>query len=98
FRPTLLELVDDLRARARVVFVDAWTWLGGSQFLASPATGNYHTYLCDAGVPFIDARYPTSARGIAGKSSGGYGAMVTPMLRADLIPGDGAHNGGALFA
>ena len=97
FRPTLLELVDDLRARARVVFVDAWTSLGGSQFLDSPATGNYHTYLCDEVVPFIDARYPTSARGIAGKSSGGYGAMVTPMLRPDLFQGLATHAGDALF-
>jgi S-formylglutathione hydrolase FrmB len=97
FRPTLLELVDDLRARARVVFIDAWTSLGGSQFLDSPATGNYHTYLCDEVVPFIDARYPTSARGIAGKSSGGYGAMVTPMLRPDLFQGLATHAGDALF-
>ncbi len=42
FRPTLLELIDDLRAPARIVFVDAWTSYGGSQFLDSPATGNYH--------------------------------------------------------
>jgi S-formylglutathione hydrolase FrmB len=97
FRPTLLELVDDLRAPARVVFVDAWTSLGGSQFLDSPATGKYHTYLCDEVVPFIDARYPTSARGIAGKSSGGYGAMVTPMLRPDLFQGLATHAGDALF-
>ncbi len=97
FRPTLLELVDDLRAPARIVFVDAWTSLGGSQFLDSPATGNYHTYLCDEVVPFVDARYPTSARGITGKSSGGYGAMVTPMLRPDLFHGLGTHAGDALF-
>jgi S-formylglutathione hydrolase FrmB len=97
FRPTVLELVDDLRAPARVVFVDAWTSLGGSQFLDSPATGNYHTYLCDEVVPFVDARYPTSARGIAGKSSGGYGAMVTPMLRPDLFHGLATHAGDALF-
>ena len=102
FRPTLLELVDRLFAEegcppARVVFVDAWTSLGGSQFLDSPATGNYHAYLCDEVVPFVDARYPTSARGIAGKSSGGYGAMVTPMLRPDLFAGLATHAGDALF-
>jgi S-formylglutathione hydrolase FrmB len=102
FRPTLLELVDRLFAEegcppARVVFVDAWTSLGGSQFLDSPATGNYHTYLCDEVVAFVDERYPTSARGIAGKSSGGYGAMVTPMLRPDLFHGLATHAGDALF-
>ena len=75
----------DASAPAIVVYVDAWTSLGGSQFLDSPATGRYHTYLCDEVVPFVDGRYRTLAgrghRGVAGKSSGGYGAMITPMLR-----------------
>jgi S-formylglutathione hydrolase FrmB len=88
-------------APAIVVFVDAWTSLGGSQFLDSPATGRYHTYLCDEVVPFVDARYRTlngaAHRGVAGKSSGGYGAMVTPMLRPDLFGGLVTHAGDALF-
>jgi S-formylglutathione hydrolase FrmB len=102
FRPNVLELVDRLFADegcppARVVFVDAWTSYGGSQFLDSAGVGNYHTYLCDEVVPFVDARYPTGARGITGKSSGGYGAMVTPMLRPDLFHGLATHAGDALF-
>ena len=106
FRPTVPELVDRLFAEegcpdAFVVFVDAWTSYGGSQFLDSPAVGNYHTYLCEEVVPFVDARYPTQAeathRGITGKSSGGYGAMVTPMLRPDLFGGLATHAGDALF-
>jgi S-formylglutathione hydrolase FrmB len=101
FRPNVLELVDRLFADegcppARVVFVDAWTSYGGSQFLDSAGVGNYHTYLCDEVVPFVDARYPTGARGITGKSSGGYGAMVTPMLRPDLFQGLATHAGDAL--
>jgi S-formylglutathione hydrolase FrmB len=83
------------------VFVDAWSSLGGSQFLDSPATGRYHTYLCEEVVPFVDRRYRTldaaAHRGIAGKSSGGYGAMVTPMLRPDLFGGLATHAGDALF-
>lgn len=106
FRPTFPELVDAMFARREappcvVVFVDCWTSLGGSQFLDSPATGRYHTYLCDELVPFVDARYRTLAgaahRGIQGKSSGGYGAMVTPMLRPDLFGGLATHAGDALF-
>ena len=84
-----------------VVFVDCWTSLGGSQFVDSPATGRYHTYLCDEVVAWVDARYRTLAaaahRGIAGKSSGGYGAMITPMLRPDLWGGLATHAGDALF-
>jgi hypothetical protein len=102
FRPNVVELVDRLFADegcppARVVFVDAWTSYGGSQFVDSPAVGDYHTYLCDEVVPFVDAGYATSLRGIAGKSSGGYGAMITPMLRPDLFSGLATHAGDALF-
>jgi S-formylglutathione hydrolase FrmB len=105
FRPNVIELVDELFAGdcppAIVVFVDAWTSYGGSQFLDSPAVGNYHTYLCDEVVAFVDDAYPTiraaGSRGITGKSSGGYGAMVSPMLRPDLFGGLATHAGDALF-
>ena len=83
------------------MYVDAWTSLGGSQFLDSPATGRYHTYLCDEVVPWVDSAYRTIAdrdhRAIAGKSSGGYGAMVTAMLRPDLFGAFATHAGDALF-
>jgi hypothetical protein len=106
FRRTYPELADDLFGRGDappviVVWVDCWTSLGGSQFLDSPGTGNYLTYLCDEVVPFVDERYRTIGdrdhRGIQGKSSGGYGAMVVPMLRPDLWGGLATHAGDALF-
>jgi Putative esterase len=106
FRKTFPELADELFTSAEsppclLVFVDAWTSLGGSQFIDSPGTGRYHTYLCDELVPFVDSRYRTLAeaghRGIAGKSSGGYGAMVNPMLRPDVFGGLATHAGDALF-
>jgi S-formylglutathione hydrolase FrmB len=86
---------------AIVVYVDAWTAYGGSQFVDSPGTGNYHSYLCDEVVPFVDARYRTldapRHRGIMGKSSGGFGAFITPMLRPDLFGGLASHAGDALY-
>jgi Putative esterase len=106
FRLNFPELADQLFARGEappciLVYVDCWTSYGGSQFLDSPGTGRYHTYLCEEVVPWVDARYRTLAsrehRGIAGKSSGGYGAMVTPMLRPDLFGGLATHAGDALF-
>jgi Putative esterase len=106
FRKNFPELADELFARGEappclVVWVDCWTSLGGSQFLDSPGTGRYHTYLCDEVVPWVDATYRTlpdrAHRGITGKSSGGYGAMVTPMLRPDLWGGLATHAGDALF-
>ena len=106
FRPSFLENIDAQFASGDappviVALVDAWTSIGGSQFVDSPGTGNYHTYLCDEIVPFVDKSYRTLAaaehRGIAGKSSGGYGAMTTPMLRPDLWGGLATHAGDAVF-
>src|ERR1700751_5137533 len=69
---------------AIVVYVDAWTAYGGSQFVDSPGTGRYHSYLCDEVVPWVDARYRTlpgaAHRAIMGKASGGVGWLVTPLL------------------
>jgi Putative esterase len=84
-----------------VAFVDAWTAYGGSQFLNSTSTGPYQDYLCDEVVAFVDDRYPTAPdrdhRGITGKSSGGYGAMVVPMMRPDVFGALASHAGDALF-
>jgi S-formylglutathione hydrolase FrmB len=106
FTPSYPELADRVFAEdgappAIVVWVDAWTAFGGSQFVDSPAIGDYHEYLCGEIVPWVDERYRTLAeaahRGIQGKSSGGYGAMITPLLRPDLFGGLATHAGDALF-
>ncbi len=104
--PTIIERLEEMFAQdgcpeGIVVFVDAWTSRGGSQFLNSLGTGRYLDYLCDEVVPFVDHRYPTRAdrdhRGLSGKSSGGYGAMVVPMLRPDVFGALASHAGDALF-
>jgi Putative esterase len=106
FEPTLVERLDAMFVsndcpEAIVVFVDAWNSRGGSQFLNSASTGRYLDYLCDEVVPFVEERYDTLAgrehRGLTGKSSGGYGAMVVPMLRPDVFGGLASHAGDALF-
>jgi hypothetical protein len=106
FELNMVERVDAMFAdgqcpEAVVVFADCWTSVGGAQFLNSASTGRYLDYLCDEVVPFVDAAYPTAAdrrnRGIAGKSSGGYGAMVVPMLRPDVFGAFASHAGDALF-
>ena len=106
FRQPFIETADALFASgsappAIVVYVDAWTAYGGSQFVDSPGTGRYHSYLCEEIVPWVDARYATlpaaAHRGIAGKSSGGFGAMITPMLRPDLFGALATHAGDSLY-
>src|SRR2546423_1592242 len=57
FRRNFPELADELFAAGEAppcvcVWVDCWTSLGGSQFLDSPGTGDYHTYLCEEIVPW----------------------------------------------
>jgi hypothetical protein len=106
FRQPFPETADAVFARgdappALVVYVDAWTSYGGSQFVDSPGTGRYHSYLCDEIVPWVDRWYRTLAepshRAIMGKSSGGFGAMITPMLRPDLFGARATHAGDALY-
>jgi hypothetical protein len=86
---------------AVVVYVDAWTAYGGSQFVDSSGTGRYHSYLCDEVVSHVDANYRTlpaaAHRAIMGKSSGGFGAMITPMLRPDLFGALATHSGDTLY-
>ncbi len=105
FRKPVPELADEIFARGEapgmlLVFVDAWTTYGGSQFIDSPGTGRHHSYLCEEVVPYVDARYRTlparDHRAIAGKSSGGLGATVTSMLRPDLFGAFATHSGDSL--
>jgi S-formylglutathione hydrolase FrmB len=105
FRQPFVETADAVFAGGApgcvVVYVDAWTAYGGSQFVDSPGTGRYHSYLCDEIVPWVDEHYRTipdrESRAIAGKSSGGFGAMITPMLRPDLFGALATHAGDSLY-
>jgi hypothetical protein len=106
YRRPFIETADEVFAEgtappAIVVYVDAWTKYGASQFVDSPGTGRYHSYLCDEVVPWVDAHYRTldaaRHRGITGKSSGGFGAFITPMLRPDLFGGLASHAGDSLY-
>jgi len=64
---------------AIVAMPDSYTSLGGNQFVDSPALGAYASWLVEELVPALDRRYRTladpAARGVFGKSSGGFGAL-----------------------
>ena len=64
-----------------LVMPDAFTRLGGSQYVNSSATGRYADYVAEELVSFVDQTYPTldGARGVCGKSSGGFGALHLAM-------------------
>jgi enterochelin esterase family protein len=72
---------------AIVVFPDCATRLGASQYVNSPVNGPYMDYLCDELVDWVDGRFHTHKsreyRGVIGHSSGGFGALVSCMMRSD---------------
>ena len=62
-----------------IVVGDGKTRWGGSQFLNSPAQGNYEDFICKEVVGAVEKRFPAPTSGIrrivAGHSSGGFGAL-----------------------
>lgn len=82
-----------------VAMPDCFTSFGGNQYIDSSATGRYMQYVCDEIVPFVESQFSIrpGARGVFGKSSGGYGAMVHGMLRPDVWQATASHSGDAYW-
>ena len=81
-----------------LVMPDCFTRLGGSQYVNSSATGAYEDHLVGEIVPLVDRRFATSgARGLLGKSSGGYGALVLGMRHPDVFSALACHAGDCYF-
>jgi len=84
-----------------VVMPDCFTRFGGSQYMDSAATGRYETHVVSELVPWADERYRTLAarehRAVAGKSSGGYGALHLGMRHPELFGAIACHSGDMLF-
>jgi S-formylglutathione hydrolase FrmB len=90
WRACTQEVADEV-APVLFVVVDGRNRWGGSQYLNSPAQGNYADYVCDEIVARVEARYRirrgTPRRIIAGHSSGGFGALRLAMSRPRLFDG-----------
>lgn len=105
FAPPLDERMDALVAagapEAILVMPDAYTRVGGSQYLNSTATGRYEDHLLQEVIPRVDATYRTLAsrdhRGVAGKSSGGYGALRLAMRHPEVFGAVVSHSGDLYF-
>ncbi len=105
WQPNLPQRLDRLYAAgmppAIFVLPDCFTRYGGSQYLNSAATGRYEDYLIEEVIPFVDAHYRTiptpEARGVFGKSSGGYGAMIMGMRHPDVFRAVACHSGDMAF-
>ncbi|MDQ7840534.1 MAG: alpha/beta hydrolase-fold protein [bacterium] len=103
--PSLPECMDRVIAAgappAILVMADGFTRFGGSQYLNSDATGRYEDFTVSELVAHADRRFRTLAspahRGIVGKSSGGYGALVLAMRHPDVFGAAASHSGDMYF-
>jgi enterochelin esterase-like enzyme len=85
---------------AVIAFPDCFTKLGGNQYINSSAIGRWADFLIQEAVPFVEQKFRcggTGKRGVFGKSSGGYGAIVHAMLYPDFWAASAMHSGDVGF-
>ena len=106
WKPNTIQRFDQLVSEkqcppAILVLPDCFNRWGGSQFLDSPGTGLYQTYLAEEVFAFVDAEFKTipdrEARAVTGRSSGGFGALRLGMDRPEVVSVIGSHAGDAAF-
>ena len=106
FGESVPQRVDRLTAAGKLgpaifVFPDGFTSLGGNQYVDSPVMGNWERFITDELIPRVEERYRVRKgarhRGIYGKSSGGYGALIQGMLHGEHWAAIASHSGDAGF-
>jgi enterochelin esterase family protein len=104
--PSLDDRLDALIGSGRcgemiAVMPDCLTRYGGSQYLNSSATGRYEDHVVAELVPWVERTFRTlpgrAHRGVLGKSSGGYGALVLGMRHAGTFAAVACHSGDMCF-
>lgn len=83
------------------VLPDCFTRYGGSQYINSAGTGRYMDYVVDELVPWVDMTFRTipsrERRAVAGKSSGGFGALTLGMTHPEVFGAVACHSGDMHF-
>ncbi|MFT5288391.1 MAG: hypothetical protein ACI8QS_000182 [Planctomycetota bacterium] len=87
------------RPPVRLAVPDCMTRLGGSQYVDSPAVGDYASYVAGEIVPLLLARHPGAQGrlGVMGKSSGGFGALRLAMHNPGLFQACASISGDCAF-
>ncbi len=84
-----------------VAFPDCFTSLGGNQYINSSVLGNWADFLTLEMLPALEDQFRilpgASHRGLFGKSSGGYGAIVHGMKHAEHWGAVACHSGDMAF-
>lgn len=86
--------------RAVVAFPDCFTRLGGNQYIDSAVMGPWASWLTGEMLEDVEGRFKCGGpgrRGIFGKSSGGYGAIMHAMLHADVWSAAACQSGDMAF-
>jgi S-formylglutathione hydrolase FrmB len=87
-------------APVAVAFPDCFTRLGGNQYINSAAMGRWEDFLIDEMLPAVESAFRCGGpgrRGLFGKSSGGYGAMIHAIRRSDVWSAAACHSGDMAF-
>ncbi len=101
FTENIPEQVDRLIASGAmapcvIAFPDCFTRLGGNQYINSGGTGRWADFLLQEVAPFVEGSFGCGGagrRGVFGKSSGGYGAIVHALLHNDFWSASACHSG-----
>lgn len=97
--PHQIDRLVDAGAMGQAIFAfpDCFTSLGGNQYINSVALGNWEDFLCGDMLRALEDAYRIKRgrehRAVFGKSSGGYGAIVHGMRRADTWAAIACHSG-----
>lgn len=83
-----------------VAFPDCFTRLGGNQYVNSAVMGDWEDFLIAEMLPAVETRFACGGegrRGVFGKSSGGFGALIHAMRHPDVWAAAASHAGDAGF-
>ncbi|MFT7685873.1 MAG: enterochelin esterase-like enzyme [Candidatus Azotimanducaceae bacterium] len=94
-------LAENKMGEVVIAFPDCFTSLGGNQYINSSVMGNWADFLTKEMLPYLESNFRVipgkGGRGLFGKSSGGYGAMVHGMLYGDDWGVIACHSGDMAF-
>lgn len=101
FRENMPERLDRLIGEGQmppvvVAFPDCFTRVGGNQYINSAAIGPWEDYLLREMLPALEQRLRCGGdgrRGVFGKSSGGYGAIMHGLRHSDVWSAAACHSG-----
>src|SRR5690348_11093989 len=101
FRENLPERLDRLIGEGHmppvvVAFPDCFTRVGGNQYINSTAVGLWEDCLLNEMLPAIEQHFHCGGRGrrgVFGKSSGGYGAIMHGLRHSDVWSAIACHSG-----